>query len=199
MVRTLIDVYRHEGFLPDCRMSLCKGWTQGGSNADVLLVDSYIKGLRGAIDWETGYEAIVKDAEVQPPNWNVEGRGSVEDWKTMGFLPINLYEKRTISRSVEYAYNDFCIAQMAQKTGRTEDYEKYIHRSRNWRVLFKQDQTSSINGEDTGFVGFLQPRRRDGEWGHQDPAVCSNLNNFHGCYLSTYMETYEGSPWLYTL
>lgn len=63
MVRALIDVYRHEGKLPDCRMSLCKGFTQGGSNADNVLADSYLKGLGDGIDWETGYEAVVSDAE----------------------------------------------------------------------------------------------------------------------------------------
>lgn len=44
-------------------MSLCKGFTQGGSNADNLLADSYLKGLTDGIDWETGYEAVVSDAE----------------------------------------------------------------------------------------------------------------------------------------
>jgi putative alpha-1,2-mannosidase len=63
MVRSLIDIYRHEGWLPDCRMSLCKGWTQGGSNADVVLVDAFLKGLNQDVDWATGYEAIVNDAE----------------------------------------------------------------------------------------------------------------------------------------
>ncbi len=63
MVRSLIDIYRHEGWLPDCRMSLCKGYTQGGSNADVVLADSYVKGITGGIDWATGYQAVVKDAE----------------------------------------------------------------------------------------------------------------------------------------
>lgn len=63
MVRSLIDIYRHEGWLPDCRMSLCKGWTQGGSNADVVLVDAYLKGLRNGIDWATAYEAVTNDAE----------------------------------------------------------------------------------------------------------------------------------------
>lgn len=44
-------------------MSLCKGYTQGGSNADVVLADAYIKGLRVGIDWVTGYAAVVSDAE----------------------------------------------------------------------------------------------------------------------------------------
>lgn len=63
MVRSLIDIYRHEGKLPDCRMSLCKGFTQGGSNADVVLADAYVKNLHDGIDWKTGYEAVVSDAE----------------------------------------------------------------------------------------------------------------------------------------
>lgn len=63
MIRSLIDIYRFEGKLPDCRMSLCKGFTQGGSNADVVLADSYLKGLKNGLDWETGYEAVVSDAE----------------------------------------------------------------------------------------------------------------------------------------
>jgi putative alpha-1,2-mannosidase len=44
-------------------MSLCKGWTQGGSNADIVLVDAFLKGLTQDIDWNKGYEAIVNDAE----------------------------------------------------------------------------------------------------------------------------------------
>lgn len=73
MVRSLLDTFRHEGWLPDCRMSLCKGYTQGGSNADIVIVDAYLKHIRAGIDWNVAYEAIVKDAEVEPPNWDVEG------------------------------------------------------------------------------------------------------------------------------
>jgi putative alpha-1,2-mannosidase len=51
------------GKLPDCRMSLCKGYTQGGSNADVVLADAYLKNITNGVDWATGYEAVVSDAE----------------------------------------------------------------------------------------------------------------------------------------
>ena len=63
MVRSLLDIYKHEGKLPDCRMSLCKGFTQGGSNADNIIADSYVKGLKDGIDWDLAYEAVVSDAE----------------------------------------------------------------------------------------------------------------------------------------
>ncbi|KAF2087807.1 glycoside hydrolase family 92 protein [Saccharata proteae CBS 121410] len=206
MIASLIDIYRHEGWLPDCRMSLCKGYTQGGSNADVVLVDSYLKNIEA--DWATGYEAIVKDAEVEPPNWSVQGRGGLTSWKNLHYIPTDVADfdpygvgpfTRSISRTVEYAYNDFCIAEMAQAMGKTDDYEKYLERSSYWKNMYKADQTSSIFGNSTGYTGFLQPKFLNGTWGYQDPIFCSLLLNFTSCYLNpTGHETYEGSSWLYT-
>ena len=49
-------------------MSLCKGFTQGGSNADIVLADSYLKNITAGVDWVTGYEAVVSDAEGGSPN-----------------------------------------------------------------------------------------------------------------------------------
>ncbi|KAL1982571.1 hypothetical protein VTN96DRAFT_1157 [Rasamsonia emersonii] len=199
MVRSLVDIYRHEGYLPDCRMSLCKGYTQGGSNADVVIADAYLKNVTD-VDWATAYEAVVKDAEVEPLNWAVEGRGGLSSWKTLGYIPTDDFDPygsgpltRSISRTVEYAYNDFCIAEMAKGLGHEDDYQKYIKRSGNWRNMFKADQTS------LNFTGFLQPRYPNGTWGFQDPIFCSPLLNFTSCYLNPAgHETYEGSSWLYT-
>lgn len=140
MIRSLIEIYRKEGWLPDCRMSLCKGFTQGGSNADVVLADSYLKGINDGIDWETGFEAVLKDAEVEPLNWAVEGRGGLKSWKELNFIPTDDYDPygvgpftRSISRTVEYAYNDFCVAEMARGLGKQDEYEKYAERSEYWR------------------------------------------------------------------
>jgi putative alpha-1,2-mannosidase len=206
MVRSLVDIYRNEGYLPDCRMSLCKGFTQGGSNADIVITDAYLKGIPD-VDWNTAYEAIVKDAEVEPDNWSVEGRGNLDSWHNLGYVPSHDDDPNTsgsmtgsISRTVEYAYNDFCIATMANKTGRSDDYSKYLGRAQNWKNIFNSDTTSSINGVDTGFVGFFQPKYDNGSWGTQDPIFCSPLLDFTSCYLfEENYETYEGSVWLYTL
>lgn len=206
MIRSLIDIYRHEGYLPDCRMSLCKGWTQGGSNADVLIAEAYLKKVDN-IDWETAYEAVVKDAEVEPPNWDVEGRGGLRSWKNLGYIPKNDVDTigrglrtRSVSRTLEYAYDDFCIAEMAQLMGHQDDHEKYTRRASNWKNVFKEDQKSFIKGVDTNFTGFVQPRLPNGTWDYQDPIFCSPLMNFDSCYLNANgHETYEGSCWLYTL
>ncbi|KAG0651226.1 putative secreted glycosidase [Hyphodiscus hymeniophilus] len=206
MVRALIDIYVHEGKLPDCRMSLCKGLTQGGSNADVVLADAMIKNLGGSIDWDLAYEAVVSDAEEELSSWDHSGRGGLQSWKTLNFIPIHDNDTdgygmktRSVSRTVEFAYNDFCIALMAEKMGRLDDATKYFSRAGNWRSLYNADQNSSINGIDTGFVGFLQPRQKDLTWAFQDPANCSPLLNMDSCYLDGGGgETYEGSCWMYT-
>lgn len=65
--------------------------------------------------------------------------------------------------------------------------------------MFNPTQNSTINGTDTGFTGFLQPRYLNGTFGIQDPILCSPLLNFTSCYLNPDgHETYEGSAWLYT-
>jgi putative alpha-1,2-mannosidase len=209
MIRSLVDTYRHEGYLPDCRMSFCKGYTQGGSNSDVLIVDAYLKGIPG-IDWDTAYQAIVNDAENEPADFTVEGRGNLTQWKDLGYIPTHdpasptpgnaaLYT-RSISRTVEYAYNDFCISVMANKTGKQDDYEKYTGRAKNWKNMFNSDQNSTVQGHDTGFTGFLQPKYENGTWAEQDPAFCSPISNPDSCFfgMANY-ETYEGSVWMYTL
>lgn len=83
-IRSLIDTYEHLGWLPDCRMTLNKGYTQGGSNADNVLADAYLKGIEESVDWDKGYEAVVKDAEVEPYDWCCEGRGGLDSWKSLG-------------------------------------------------------------------------------------------------------------------
>ena len=206
MVRSLIDIYRHEGKLPDCRTSLCKGFTQGGSNADIVLADSYLKNISQDVDWQTAYEAMVSDAEAEPANWAVEGRGGLHSWNNLHYIPADDFDPygvgpftRSISRTSEYAYDDFCLAQVANGLGHQSDTEKYLARADYWKNLYNPYQTSYINQTDTGFTGFLQPRFLNGTFGHQDPIFCSPLLNFTSCYLNPDgHETYEGSAWLYT-
>ncbi|KAK4199984.1 family 92 putative glycoside hydrolase [Triangularia verruculosa] len=206
MIRSLIDTYRHTGWLPDCRMSLNKGYTQGGSNADNVLADAFLKGMKDGIDWEDGYAAVVKDAEVEPYDWCCEGRGGLDSWKALGYIPVEDFDykgfgtmTRSISRTLEYAYNDFCISQIAHGLGHTADRDKYLESSKNWQNLFKPDQPSSWwNGTNTGFTGFFQPRYLNRTWGYQNPLNCSNLDNFSACSLQNNAgETYESSIWEY--
>ena len=108
MVRPfVVDVYRHEGWLPDGRSGNFNGRTQGGSNAQLVITDAYLKGLPG-IDWETAYKGMIKDAEVSPQDQIREGRGGLDDWKNLGYLSIEGVD-RPASKQMEYAADDFEI------------------------------------------------------------------------------------------
>lgn len=114
---------------------------------------------------------------------------------------------RSISRTLEYSYNDFCISELAAALDYTADQEKYIESSGNWQNLYKSDQTSFINttsstrSVDTGFVGFFQPKFLNQTWGFQDPLTCSNIDTSGvACSLqNTGRETFESSIWEYSL
>jgi putative alpha-1,2-mannosidase len=206
MVRSLLDTYKHLGWLPDCRMSLCKGFTQGGSNADIVIADAFVKNLTGPIpiNWELAWEAVVNDAENEPLDWSNEGRGGLISWKRLNYIPYLDYDylgfgtnSRSISRTLEYSYDDFCVAALGKGLGK-DNYTTYLQRATNWQNLFKSNQTSYINNTDTGFTGFFQPKYLNGTWGSQDPILCSPLGSF--CSLTDNpQETFEDSIWEYQL
>ncbi|KAI9664970.1 MAG: hypothetical protein M1821_006418 [Bathelium mastoideum] len=209
-IRSLIDTYAHLGWLPDCRMSLSKGYTQGGSNADNILTDGYLKGLTGGINWDTAYEAVVQDAEVEPYDWCCEGRGGLQSWKALGYIPVQDFDyigfgtqTRSVSRTLEYSYNDFCISELGSGLGGHEsDVEKYRGRSENWQHLFDPTTPSDLfNGTNTGFVGFFQPKFLNETFGFQDPLKCSNIDTNPNSICSlqnTGAETFESSIWEYS-
>ena len=136
IVRTLIDVWRHERFMPDARSSNYNGRVQGGSNADNILADAYVKGLLGGINWTDAYAAMKTDAEVvpydnfDPEDLNAgstkEGRGALPDWLKYGFVTPNF--SRSISRTIEYSLNDFSLYQVAQGM-MPSDAATYLNRS----------------------------------------------------------------------
>ncbi|EJT80821.1 hypothetical protein GGTG_00815 [Gaeumannomyces tritici R3-111a-1] len=211
MLRTLIDIYRNLGKLPDCRMSFSKGYSQGGSNSDILIADAYVKGLRDGIDWKTAYEAVVSDAEEEPKMWSFEGRGNLESYHKLGYIPVDDQDNlgsgptsREMSRLVEYAYDDFCISLLAKGLGHKEDAEKYHKRSGNWKNIWSEQSLDIYRETHAGdivlspFKGFIQPRKLDGQFVYHNVRLCSPKTNFHGCYYDTRFASYEGSSWLYS-
>ncbi|KAI0123432.1 glycosyl hydrolase [Xylariales sp. AK1849] len=191
-IRSLIDIWRHEGYMPDGRSGNWNGLVQGGSNADNVLADAYVKGLRGAINWTAGYQAMGKDAEVTPYNTYSftdvtasvkEGRGALDDWLNLGY--VSLDNTRCISRTVEYALNDYALSVVAAGEA-PQDVEKYLNRSASWQRTWNHNVTSR------SFSGFLTPRLADGSWNTTDynPALCGE------CEWSAI--SYEATPWEYS-
>ncbi|MBR4597739.1 MAG: GH92 family glycosyl hydrolase [Opitutales bacterium] len=182
IIRALVDIQKREGFLPDGRSGNCNGRTQGGSNADVYIADAFAKGLKG-VNWLDAYAAVKADAENEPADGYKEGRGGLKDWHSLGYLSVEGF-KMSGCKNVEYAYNNFCLMQMARALGKNDDAKKYAARAGQWQNVWDE------NLEHSGFKGFIRPKHRDGRW-------LEPFTPMDGCSWGgdTF---YEGNSWTYS-
>ena len=156
IVNALLNIYKREGYMPDARSGDCNGRTQGGSNAEVVIADAFVKGLKG-IDYNLALQAMLKDAEVDPgADHEKHGRGGLKEYTELGYIPYGI--DRAGNRTIEYAYNDYCIALVAKGLGRTDIYEQYLKQSQNWKNLWRSDY------EWDGVKGYIMPKDAQGRW-----------------------------------
>ena len=201
IVKALLDIYKHDGYMPDARSGNCNGRTQGGSNAEVLIADAYVKGLKG-IDYGLGLQAMLKDATVPPGgNEEKEGRGGLTDYNTLGYISDRFV--RAGNRTLEYSYNDYCIAEVAKGLNRMGEYRRFLKQSDNWQNLWRDI-------EDHGARGFIMPKDGSGRW--IDSIPCDILNgrrdyipytplaqDWPNCVCWWCGFFYEASSWEYSL
>ncbi|KAK5698969.1 hypothetical protein LTR97_006618 [Elasticomyces elasticus] len=192
MIRAVIDIWRYEGFTPDGRSGNYNGLVQGGSNADNVFADAFVKNLPG-VNWTEAYQAMLTNAEVVPYNTFSytdftasvkEGRGALYDWIPLGYVSSDK-STRAVSRSVEYALNDFSLSQLARSIA-PNDTHKYLRRSAQWQNIWAHNITHK------NFTGFLSPRLASGEFNLTDynPALCGE------CEWSSI--SYEATPFEYS-
>ena len=156
IVNSLLNIYKREGYMPDARSGDCNGRTQGGSNAEVVIADAFAKGVEG-IDYNYALEAMLKDAEVDPgADHEKHGRGGLKEYLEYGYLPYGI--DRAGTRTIEYAYNDYCIALVAKGLGRMDIYERYLKQSQNWKNLWRSDY------EWDDVHGYIMPKDAEGHW-----------------------------------
>lgn len=127
---------------------------------------------------------------------NIQGRGGVLDWINVGYVTRN--HSRSISRSVEYAQNDFAISQVAKGLGKMEEFALYRNRSKQWENLWNANFSSDLPAPLENFKGFLCPRNEDGSWnltGVTGVAVY-NATDCGECEWNS--DTYEGLPYEYS-
>ena len=183
IVNALLNIYKREGYMPDARSGDCNGRTQGGSNADVVIADAFVKGLEG-IDYDYALEAMLKDAEADPgADHEKHGRGGLKEYTELGYIPYGI--DRAGTRTIEYAYNDYCIALVAKGLGRTDVYEHYLKQSQNWKNLWRSDY------EWDDVKGYIMPRSADGRWLDSVPWGKSKV--FHP--LIPYTPITKVAPW----
>ena len=183
IVNSLLNIYKREGYMPDARSGDCNGRTQGGSNAEVVIADAFVKGVEG-IDYNFALEAMLKDAEVDPgADHEKHGRGGLKEYLEYGYLPYGI--DRAGTRTIEYAYNDYCIALVAKGLGRTDIYERYLKQSQNWKNLWRADY------EWDDVKGYIMPKDAQGRWLDSVPWGKSKV--FHP--LIPYTPITKVAPW----
>ena len=201
MVKSLLKIAEQGGWLPKWAWS--EGYTGGmlGDHAVSVIVDSYMKGIR---DYDVGaaYAAIRKNGleKIDGLPW---GRRGLHEYKALGYAPEDAglqdslvadlleyspgghpardtYPKisSSVSATLEFAYDDFCVALLADALGKDEDTEYFRQRAYNYKNIYDAN------------VGFMRPRNSDGSWALV-PFVPTILGEHSQFYV-------EGNAWTYS-
>lgn len=137
MIQCMLEIYDHKGWLPDSWVAGDYSNIQGGTNADVVIADAINKNL-GGFDKEKAYRAMVKNADTVSDNPKIYGR-YLEDYKKYGYVTSSSTNGAS-STTLEYAYNDYCISQVAEELGKEQASRRYLNRSQNCFQLFHEEE-----------------------------------------------------------
>ncbi len=132
----LANIARENEFLPEWASPGHRGCMVGNNSASVV-ADAIIKGITPEKDWQTLYDCIVYGTENVHPEISSTGRLGHEYYNSIGYIPYNVGINENVARTLEYAYNDWCILQLAKKLGRPQnELNKWETRSHNWKHVF---------------------------------------------------------------
>jgi predicted alpha-1,2-mannosidase len=148
MVEGWLNAYREGGWLPQWPSPGGFGGMVG-THADAMIADAIVKGIPG-FDVQTAYEALRKDAFVVGSKGG-GGRLGMKEYLELGYLPADT-DRYWVSASLDFAYDDWCVAQAAKRLGKNDDYESLMQRSQNYRKSWDPR------------VGFMRAKKADGTW-----------------------------------
>ena len=169
----LVNAYKESGFLPEWASPGHRDCMVGNNSASVV-ADAYIKGLRG-YDIETIWKAVVHGANSVHPVIRSTGRKGFEYYNRLGYVPYDVGINESVARTLEYAYDDWCIYQLGLKLGKSaKELRPFKERAMNYRKVFDKE------------TGLMRGRSKDGTF--QSP-----FNPFKWGDAFT-----EGNSWHYT-
>ena len=140
---TFMNQYRQSGYLPMWELSAYETWCMIGYHAVPVVLDAYVKGIK-----DFSAEEMLK-AMITTANLNKLGR---PEYAKYGFVPGNM-ENESVSKTLEYAYDDWCIAMFARALGDNSIYDEYIRRAQSYKNLI--DNNGFMHGRMNG--GFATP------------------------------------------
>lgn len=184
-IRSLIRKYEEGGILPMWELASNYTGTMLGYHAVSLIVDAYVKGLRN-FDVDKAYEACVFSSSydtvhVSPViNRRILHNDLMSAGKqyknTLGYIPSEKVNQ-SVAKGLEYAYNDWLIAQFAKALGKTDDYAYYEQLGRNYTHYFDPS------------TGFMRGKLADGSW--REPFIPNASDHGRSDYC-------EGNAWQWT-
>lgn len=143
-VNSLMLHYDAYGYLPIWQLWGQDNYCMIGNHSIPVIVDALLKSIPG-IDTDKAYEAVKVSSTVPHPN------SPFDIWERYGYMPENL-QTQSVSITLELAYDDWCVAQLAKKLGKEADYTHFMKRSASYRNLFNPES------------GFFQSKNDKGEW-----------------------------------
>ncbi len=157
----LINTYKESGFFPEWASPGHRGCMVGNNSASVL-VDAYMKGVR-VDDVATLYEGLLHATENVHPEISSTGRLGYEYYNRLGYVPYDVKINENAARTLEYAYNDWCIYKLAKELKRPKkEINLFAHRAMNYKNLFDKE-TLLMRGKnkDGKFMAPFSPLK----WG----------------------------------
>ena len=146
MQEGLVNAYKESGFLPEWASPGHRGCMVGNNSASIV-ADAYLKGLRG-YDAEELWKAVVHGANNVHPTVSSTGRLGHEYYNTLGYVPYDVKINENVARTLEYAYNDWCIYKFGKALGKSEkELKPFLARSYNYKNVF-DPETKLMRGRN---------------------------------------------------
>ena len=161
MQEGFINVYKESGFFPEWSSPGHRGCMVGNNSASVL-ADAYLKGVK-VEDTKTLFEGLVHGSENVHPTVSSTGRRGHEYYNTLGYVPYDVKINENAARTLEYAYDDWCIYKMAKELDQPQEViDRYAKRAMNYRNLFDKE-TKLMRGRNAD--GTFQTPFSPLKWG----------------------------------
>ena len=161
MQEGLVNDYKESGFLPEWASPGHRGCMVGNNSASIV-ADAYLKGMRG-YDAEELWKAVVHGANAVHPTVSSTGRLGFEYYNKLGYVPYDVKINENVARTLEYAYNDWCIYKFGKALGKSEkELKPFFNRSFNYRNVFdKESKLMRGRNQDGTFQSPFSPLK----WG----------------------------------
>ena len=165
MQEGLVNCYKESGFLPEWASPGHRGCMVGNNSASVV-ADAYLKNNAIGLtryDIETLWQAVVNGANHVHPQVSSTGRLGFEHYNRLGYVPYNVGINESVARTLEYAYDDWCIYQLGKKLGKSEhELKPFREHALNYRHVF-DNETKLMRGrnDDGSFQSPFSPLK----WG----------------------------------